>query len=164
MSHRSGRGSRCSSVSSTGPLDTDSAVRGGGFGSVGAKHAHVMSPTAETRIGRMTIVIECIEHLSSSVDGSFPLLMTNQMTEIAQPGPTTCRPGSKGVSSGQVVAGDRLGLGLALPEDVHDPPARTVEHELKTVDAASERLTVRFPSRLVRAERRIRRPGSRTRE
>ena len=49
---------------------------------------------AEASIGRMTIAIDCIGYLSSSVGGSFPLMMTNQMTEIAQPGPTTCRAGS----------------------------------------------------------------------
>ena len=52
--------------------------------------AQTRSPAPEIRPIRTTVAFERIAHLSSSVGSSFLLLMTNQMTGIAQPRPTTC--------------------------------------------------------------------------
>src|SRR4051812_45172814 len=52
----------------------------------------------------------------------------------------------------QELRGQRNVLGLSLPEDGHDPPTLAVIEQLKTVDAARERLVARRMARFVCAE------------
>src|SRR5229473_8501366 len=56
------------------------------------------------------------------------------------------------IRGGEKLFGDRIFSSLGLPENGDHPPARPIEKQLKTVDAAGKRRLLRIVPRFVRAE------------